>query len=204
MLPGHLDRAAALATEPHGRRRHAHPQALPRGTAARRLRADRARPRADAGSRRAGPLGLRVGLEHAAHHRGVDLGAIFRLAPGLVSTPTACAEWSSSSSRRQQDGETATYALIARRTAPSRSRRRRRAALTPRSAATRPPGSARSRPTRDRSELEITGDRRLAERLLDGAGADAARQLRAERAANAALVATGGSDSRGARSYLLE
>ena len=65
MLPGHLDRAAALATEPHGRRRDAHPQALPRGPAARRLRADRARPRADADSRRARPLGLRVGVEPA-------------------------------------------------------------------------------------------------------------------------------------------
>ena len=33
VLPGHLHRAAALATEPHGRRRPADPPALPRGPA---------------------------------------------------------------------------------------------------------------------------------------------------------------------------
>ena len=66
----HLDRAAALAPEPHGRRRPAHPPALPRGAAARGLRADRALARADAGARRARPLGLRLDLGRAAPGRG--------------------------------------------------------------------------------------------------------------------------------------
>ena len=63
VLPGHLDRAAALAAEPHGRRRPAHPPALPRGAAARGLRAHRALARADAGARRARALGLRLDLD---------------------------------------------------------------------------------------------------------------------------------------------
>ena len=66
----HLDRAAALAAEPDGRRRPAHPPALPRGAAARGLRADRALARADAGARRARALGLRLGLERPAPGRG--------------------------------------------------------------------------------------------------------------------------------------
>ena len=65
-----LDRAAALAPEPHGRRRAAHPPALPRGAAARRLRADRALARADARARRARALGLRLDVDRPAPGRG--------------------------------------------------------------------------------------------------------------------------------------
>ena len=57
----HLDRAAALAAEPDGRRRPADPPALPRGPAARRLRADRARPRPAARRRRARRAGATAG-----------------------------------------------------------------------------------------------------------------------------------------------
>ena len=70
VLPGHLDRAAALAPEPHGRRRPADAPALPRGAAARRLRADRALARADAGARRARAVGLRLDVDAAARRRG--------------------------------------------------------------------------------------------------------------------------------------
>ena len=89
---GYLDRAAPLAAEPDGRRRHAHPQALPRGSATRRLRAHRARSGADADPRRARPLGLRVGLEPAPR-LGVgrprrDLQARSRAHPRPAATGT--------------------------------------------------------------------------------------------------------------------
>ena len=67
---GHLDRAAALAAESHGRRRPAHAPALPRGAAARRLRADPALIRAARRARRADPLGPALDLEPAARGRG--------------------------------------------------------------------------------------------------------------------------------------
>ena len=67
---GDLDRAAALAAEPDGGRRAAHAPALPRGAAARGLRADRARPRPAARGRRPRPLGLPLGLGPAAPGRG--------------------------------------------------------------------------------------------------------------------------------------
>ena len=70
VLPGHLDRAAAVAPQPHGRRRPADAPALPRGAAARRLRADRALARADARARRARALGLRLDLDRPAPGRG--------------------------------------------------------------------------------------------------------------------------------------
>ena len=70
VLPGHLHRAAALPAEPDGGRRAAHAPALPRGPAARGLRADRARPRPAARRRRPRPLGLPLGLGPAAPGRG--------------------------------------------------------------------------------------------------------------------------------------
>ena len=68
--PRHLDRAAPLPAEPHGRRRAADPPALPRGAAARGLRAHRARPRPAAGHRRPRGLGFRVGVGPAERRRG--------------------------------------------------------------------------------------------------------------------------------------
>ena len=115
--PGHLDRAAALAPEPDGGRRPAHAPALPRGAAARGLRADRALARADARARRARALGLRLDVGRPAPGRGRqhrrDLPPRARDARAGRRTSTARSSWSSTraascpsaaSSSRSTDG----------------------------------------------------------------------------------------------------
>ena len=87
---GHLDRAAALAAEPDGGRRAAHAPALPRGPAARGLRADRARPRPAARGRCAGPLGLPLGLGPAAPGRGDRRRRHPALRPGPRRSARSC------------------------------------------------------------------------------------------------------------------
>ena len=108
----------------------------------------------------------------------INIGAIFRTAPGLLEPPAlGCAAPSSSSSR-------ATAACDAR----TSSRRRRgdaspssRSTATGRdaSAAPSPRGSRRSAPTGDRSGLDVSGDRGLADGVLDGFTAAAASARRA-------------------------
>ena len=134
--PGHLDRAAALAPEPHGRRRPAHPPALPRGAAARRLRADRALARADARARRARPAGATTGRGRAPRPgEDVNVGAIFRLAPGLLEPPPGLERRGRAGRRGRRRGARAPLPGHDRATAASRS----------------PSASATATPTRHRA-----------------------------------------------------
>ncbi len=112
----------------------------------------------------------------------VDLGAIFRLAPGLIDTTGLRGVVEFTVVGGKQDGEPATFSLSfagqrvtieeAPATAADAQVRGDTAAWI----------SAFS-PDGDRSQLEITGDQRLAERLLDGLGP---HEARAEHTANAA------------------
>jgi HxlR-like helix-turn-helix/SCP-2 sterol transfer family len=112
----------------------------------------------------------------------VDLGAIFRLAPGLVDATGLRGVVEFTVTGGKQDGESATYALsassgrLAIEEAPAE---RADAHVRGDTAAWVQAFS----PEGERSRLEITGDRRLAERMLDGLGP---HEVRAERAANAA------------------
>jgi DNA-binding HxlR family transcriptional regulator len=112
----------------------------------------------------------------------VDLGAIFRLAPGLVDTTGLRGAVEFTVTGAKQDGETATYSLSV---APGRLTIEE----TPASGAdAQVRGDSAAwvhafSPDGDRNQLEITGDRTLAERLLDGLGP---HEVRAERTANAA------------------
>ncbi len=112
----------------------------------------------------------------------VDLGAIFRLAPGLIDADGMRGVVEFTVTGAKQDGETATYAL----SLAGRHLTIEEAPASGADAQVRGDTAAWVQafsPDGDRSELEITGDRRLAERLLDGLGP---HEVRAERAANAA------------------
>ena len=175
VLPGHLDRAAALAPQPDGRRRAAHAPALPRGPAARRLRADRALARPDAGARRARAVGLRLDVDRAARRRGRQRRR--DLPPRARAARAAARARGRGRARRRGRGRGARAPLSrhdarrARRDRRARARGRRR---PPPSAAASPPGCARSAPRATSTELEFEGNRGLADALLTGF-ADAAR-----------------------------
>ena len=166
VLPGHLDRAAALAAEPHGRRRPADPPALPRGAAARGLRADRARPGADAGPRRARPLGLRVGVERArATARRSTSARSCGWRPGMLEPPKSL----SGSVAMEATGKHSaprTYLLTARRgnvTVEEHDDEDADARVSgPQKA-----WIAAFGPDASRSGLKIEGNKKLAEALLD-------------------------------------
>ena len=180
----HLDRAAPLATEPHGCRRDAHPQALPRGAAAGRLRADRARSGTDADSRRARSLGLRLGVERSAlrrgrrHRRDLQTRAGARAPRDQVSpAPSRCASTTRKRRRRSRlvlaDGiDRPGHARGARGRTLRRADQRRHGGLD-RGVLARP---------RPRG-LQITGDHGLAEHLLDGLAARSTREAAATAAA---------------------
>jgi DNA-binding HxlR family transcriptional regulator len=113
----------------------------------------------------------------------VDIGAIFRLAPGLVSLPRgARGTVELTVHDGKQGGEAASYVidLSGGRAAIDE---RRETDADARVGGTQAAWIAALSPAGDREGLEISGDRALAERLLDSIGADAQR-----RAADAAVA----------------
>ena len=138
-----LHRTVAVTAEPHGCRRHADAEALPGSAAARRLRAHRR-------SRELAPvLGelARWGYEWAwspprASER-VDLGAIFRLVPGLVNGQHGVSGYRRPEVTDGPPGRPTTYRVTdGRRQRGDLARRRGRLAPTPRCGHHRRPGSA--------------------------------------------------------------
>ncbi len=112
----------------------------------------------------------------------IDLGAIFRLAPGLIDATGLRGVVEFTVAGGKQDGEAATYSL----SSSGRSVTIEEAAAGGADARVRGDAAAwvhAFSPDGDRSQLEITGDKALAERLLDGLGP---REVRAERAEDAA------------------
>jgi DNA-binding HxlR family transcriptional regulator len=113
----------------------------------------------------------------------VDIGAIFRLAPGLVSLPRgARGTVELTVHDGKPGGEAASYVidLSGGRAAIDE---RRETDADARVGGTQAAWIAALSPAGDREGLEISGDRALAERLLDSIGADAQR-----RAADAAVA----------------
>src|SRR4051794_16177447 len=169
---GNLDGAAAFAAEPHGRRRSAHPPAVSRGAAARGLRADRARARPAPRHRRPGPLGLPLGLGAAPSRRSDRRRRDPALRPGLDVSPSLRGSVELVVMRgvdaediyllHAADG-TVTYE---ERSAPEADAH----VLGPERAWVEAFGVDGSR-----TELEFTGDTRLAEALLDEVVAGVAR-----------------------------
>ncbi len=112
----------------------------------------------------------------------VDIGAIFRLAPGLVQPSGARATVEFTIVDGRQDGEAASFSFTL---SGDRVTLAERPAEDP---AARVRGDSAAwisafSPDRDRDGLEITGDRALAELILDGLALTSAR---ADRAATAA------------------
>jgi DNA-binding HxlR family transcriptional regulator len=105
----------------------------------------------------------------------VDIGAIFRLAPGLVRPPTGGGKVELTVRGDTPGGEPASYAIglagdratIAERPEPG---------ADARVTGTQTAWIAALSPTGDRDELEITGDRALAEQLLDALAASERHQ----------------------------
>ena len=108
----------------------------------------------------------------------IDIGAILRIAPGLIDAPAALI--GHRRARRRAPGRRHAplrdhASRAARRRSPSTTRRTRRRA----SPAPRPTGSTRSAPTPTAARSRINGDERLAKVVLDGVCANAARGVRA-------------------------
>ena len=113
----------------------------------------------------------------------IDVGSIFRLAPGLVrpgAGPMGSVQLVIDDAR--EDGEEACYSLALTGEGVSIEERASEHADARVSGATESWVRAFS-PDGDRGGLEIRGDRRLAERLLDALGSAASQTARAEGAA---------------------
>ncbi len=163
----HLDGAAALPPEPHGRRRPAHPPAVSRGPAARRLRADGALARARARHRRARAVGLRLDLERAAHRRG-DPDRRDPAHGSRPAHPARVAARRGRGQRRRRPRQRPHLRAGRRRRRGRRSPRRRSSPPTRRSRGDVAAWVAALGPDGDTSGLTFAGDRGLAEGLLDG------------------------------------
>ena len=107
----------------------------------------------------------------------IDIGAILRVAPGLISAPAGVSGVAELSVLRP-DGATCHYTITVTRGRPRSPRCQR---LTPARAspAAKPTGSTRSVPMPIATSFAISGDERLARFVLDGVGATAVRATRA-------------------------